>query len=137
MFFDDFVDNEIRNDGGITLGTLIKMLSSMPKTYTLKIDGKEWYGEAYPEDLCSYRGYYRLLCIEPGKTPIKVKAFLNKLANVLDMPLTGYKGGEFIMHSEVFIFVAEYGTTSNIVVSGVRKDKESKTVIIETAKTTA
>lgn len=76
-------------------------------------------------DVISYRGYYSELSIEYAiddniVTSLELK---EKLKNSIGKDFTGYKGGEYTMKEDTFVWVSEYGESSgNAIVNAIEKD---------------
>lgn len=87
----------------LTLGQLITML----ETY----DGDEL--ERLPVGIGrphSYRGEYSQVAFEPTKD-VPVLDMLATARAALGARFTGYKGGEFVMHSDTLCYLTRYGQT--------------------------
>ena len=82
-------------------GELIKILQKLPQDTVFES------GFTNPH---SYRGSYYELAVEP-KDFAKVSDMLKELQDVLNETLEGYKGGGFIMHEKVDVYMAFYGCT--------------------------
>jgi hypothetical protein len=89
----------------LTLGQLIKRLDRVPGvTKILTADGQGIEG------LCSYRGYYSDLALNPVGGPVwTADQLLREAKFVINTELTGYKGGEFLMTKDTPLWLARYG----------------------------
>ena len=65
----------------------------------------------------SYRGSYYELAVQPASN-IKVEDMINDLEDVLDTQLEGYKGGEFLMHYNVDVYLSHYGIATGSIITG-------------------
>lgn len=63
----------------------------------------------------SYRGYYKHVAVEPGDG-VTAGALAAAFRNRLGETMTGYKGGEFEIHGDCYVFVAAYGYTGPMLV---------------------
>ena len=87
-----------------TLGSLIRGLSALkPETVITNIHNPH-----------SYRGSYYELAFELGNGTRTAESLLNECLNILDTEMTGYKGGEFVMHEGVNIYISDYGFASGM-----------------------
>jgi hypothetical protein len=112
----------------LRLGQLIKLLEELPQEENVRFD----FCNFTPDDVMSYRGYYSDLAISYKENEeVKVSDLLNKLNSVRNTVQEGYKGGDYIMHDEVPVWVANYGKCHGTAVVGVKKADYG--VIIETA----
>ena len=96
---------EDRSKYHLTLGQLIKRLDRVPGvTKILTADGQGIEG------LCSYRGYYSDLALNPVGGPVwTADQLLREAKFVINTELTGYKGGEFLMTEDTPLWLARYG----------------------------
>lgn len=105
----------------LTIGEFIERLERMPSENTVYFD----FDGLEPTGFASYRGFYDHLALgfrEPSYQTDRVKA-----QNLLSMALaaskgifTGWKGGEFIMHKDTPLWVANSGSDSGTKVIDVR-----------------
>lgn len=86
------------------LGELVKVLQKLPQETVFES------GFTNPH---SYRGSYYELAVEPAAN-IKVSDMLSELQDVLNETLEGYKGGDFVMHENIDVYVAFYGCTGRL-----------------------
>ena len=92
----------------MALSGLIKALESCPKGAVFK--------EGFSNPHC-YRGDYYELAVEPAYNVTR-EEMLACLRSVLGKELTGYKGGYFLMHGDVDVYLASYSHTSSTLVTG-------------------
>lgn len=110
---------QTRSSYHLTLGKLIAALESAPQDAVVRLDGG-----GFPAGPHSYRGYYEDLSFEPADgEPPAVAAFLSTCRGVHGRTLTGYKGGDFLMGDDAVLWVAEYGRSSGLAMTGVSLDK--------------
>jgi len=113
----------------LTLGELLSELEKQNQDSYLHFD----FCGLSPESFDSYRGKYEDIAIGWSYLkPNKVKVFLEMLKNILDVELSGWKGGSYKMHKDVNVFVDNQGVATNTGVFSV-KNVDGK-VILETAK---
>ena len=91
----------------MTLGQLIERLKDENPKKILRL------GFRNPH---SYRGYYDQLAFEP-KQLIMVEDMLKDAQSALGKTFEGYKGGEFKMSEHTDVWLAEYGNTSDEMLS--------------------
>lgn len=129
------VDSDMARDGVWTLGQLIDALEKRPQDERVVFD----FCRIQPGRLSSYRGYYRMLAVEPNfkalhyddaryQKPISVAEFVAELKAAVGREFTGYKGGEFTMDRDTWMWVSEYGHASETAVCGV-EDCKFETII--------
>ena len=112
----------------LNLGQLIELLKKVDPEKDILFD----FCHFKPADLNSYRGYYYHLAIGYAQDhEINVAQFLNRLLDIRNRTLTGYKGGEWLMCDETPVWVSPYGVGHNTIISGVTEYCDA--VIIETA----
>jgi hypothetical protein len=97
---------ESRSRYHLTLGQLIRRLEKLPLHLQIRTeDGRGIEG------LCSYRGYYCDLSLNPVNGPVWTAGLLlRECRRVLDTNLTGYKGGEFLMDQCTPLWLSEHGS---------------------------
>jgi hypothetical protein len=73
--------------------------------------------ESHPQDLIvregfrnphSYRGYYSELAFEPDEN-VAVRSMLDCARSALGATFVGWKGGEYLMHEYVTVYLANQG----------------------------
>lgn len=125
-----------REDGGITLGELIRLLEKKDAKLSVRFA----FCNVACGELESYRGYYEDLSVQPafpGSKPVyeTVGDLLNALRGAIGKEYTGYKGGEFAMHDETLLWVAEYGHSGSTAITGLSKNGDlDYRVYIETKR---
>lgn len=102
----------------LNLGQLIELLENRNPEDYLRFD----FGGFSPCGLDSYRGYYTdlAICFE-RKYPNPVGAFLDELRGAVGKSFTGYKGGDFTMHRDSRVWVANHGETSDTGIVGISR----------------
>jgi len=83
------------------LGKLIEALKGLPQDAVTKYG----FNDAY-----TYRGYYEELAVQPATASIG--AMVKVLEGALDTVMEGYKGGQYTMHQNVGVWLAEWGATA-------------------------
>jgi hypothetical protein len=109
----------------LRLGELITLLESLPSECSIRFYEGENVGP-----FMSWRGAYDMLSLEPngGGTYWKcgtVGKVLQNARSAVGAPFTGYKGGEFRMTQQTFVWADAYGECPGRAVIGVeRRDDE-------------
>lgn len=110
--------NEKHTGKVLTLGQLISKLEKALPTAEV---GIQPFNLA-PTTWGSYRGIYRDLALgystETGKP--KVKEFLESCRECIGKVFTGYKGGDFLMDEDTFLWVANDGESNQDAIVGVQ-----------------
>jgi len=108
-------------NNGLTLGEFIAELEKLPSEANIDID----FGGAVPTTLDSYRGYYDHLALgydgEYGAKLPTVDDILKDAKNALGKTFTGWKGGDFKMHDQTSIWIANPGNTSDTYIKGIKR----------------
>lgn len=117
---DLFIENEKlkRESENYNLGNLIDDLEKYPKYANVEIAPFC----LYPTGLTSYRGYYSDLAItysDSGKT-LNCGELLSICKKAVDKEFYGYKGGEFKMSRKTVVWLAPYGRTTDVILTGVK-----------------
>lgn len=117
---DLFIENEKlkREAENYNLGNLIDDLEKYPKYANVQIAPFC----LYPTGLTSYRGYYSDLAItysQEGKV-LNCGELLNVCKKAVGKKFYGYKGGEFKMSRKTVVWLAPYGRTTGVVLTGVK-----------------
>lgn len=82
-------------------------------------------------EFCSYRGYYKELCVEPSNNQnLCLTEFHNALADQIGKVFYGYKGGEYEMTEDTKLYIACYGDTGEKIV-GIEKDGNTLSFVTE------
>lgn len=112
----------------ITLGQLIDLLAGRPQDQPVCFD----FCSLVPRGVASYRGWYDHLAIGyrewSRETEISVKDFHAMLRKADGYVFTGYKGGDYRMHRDTPLWVANWGDSGSTVVAGLA-DCDYQTVI--------
>jgi len=115
-----------RSNYHLTLGEAIAKLEAMDAALPVVCSDDTSSAPGYA---MSYRGYYSDLAFAPVPAT-DVGAFLATCRNALDTTMEGYKGGEYLMHKDVPLWIAEYGCSGNrAVVDLVQVDDKAVLVI--------
>ena len=106
-----------------TLGEVILLLKMQPQGNIVQLDFDD---SCDVFSLHSYRGYYQYLALgynpkaykqEPNNT---VSQVLEMFEGALGKSFTGWKGGEFQMHSKTIVFVANSGESTSIMLTDIK-----------------
>lgn len=109
----------------LTLGELIKKLEICSPEAQVVFD----FCNFSPTNLASYRGYYEQLAVGYSHSQnITVLDLLKECLTVWGATLYGYKGGNYMMHSETPLWVANWGESHGTAITGV-DDLDWKVVI--------
>ena len=101
----------------MTLGELIDALEKCPRDALCQFD----FLYHVPGALCSYRGYYERLCIQPnGDRGRTVGCVLDQLRAAVYTDFEGWKGGTFHMHKSTLLHVDDEGHASETIVTGIQ-----------------
>lgn len=129
------------------LGKLITLLEAMPQDAHVRFariappepDAVEWSvpDGAAPREFMSYRGYYERLGLDwtPGQyTPERqdktVAELLAQARECVGKTFRGYKGGDYTMHVDTLVHVAEHGSSGDDVPVGVELRNGVATILI-------
>lgn len=101
----------------LTLGTVVQILSTLPADAPLYAQAK---GNYYPElNLRSYRGYCEDMEVDTTSTPVTVGRFHDLLVEARGTVVEGYKGGEYPVVDECYLWMGYEGGTNGAGVNGV------------------
>ena len=75
-----------------------------------------------PTGFDSYRGYYSDLALEytTENSYMTAGELLKKAEECIGKTFTGYKGGEFEMTEDTTLWIANYGKSTDVVVTGIK-----------------
>ncbi len=109
-----------------TLGEVILLLESQPKSNTIKLD----FTTDNPSHLDSYRGYYTDLSLDydSDERSKNVEELLKMFEGADGQIFDGYKGGDYTMNRKTLVWVAPYGSCGRMLVD--IKSKGNITTII-------
>lgn len=119
-----------RSDYHLTLGQAIDILTKYNGAAIIRLEDGKGLGRPH-----SFRGYYSDLALEPKDTPGTVAELLSDLTAVHNRELTGYKGGEYLMDSDTPLWVAFYGTSSDIAITGLDLADAGERIVVLTRNT--
>lgn len=108
-----------RERDNYNLGNLIEDLSKYPRNACVEIRPFN----LYPTGFDSYRGYYSDLSIDytlDGYNCLNCGQLLDKAKECIDKVFVGYKGGDFKMTKNSVIWLANYGRTTDVILTGVK-----------------
>ena len=102
------------------LGNLIDDLKKYPKDASIEIKPFN----LYPTGLTSYRGYYEDLAItyNDGNKKLNCGELLKLCEGAIGKKFIGYKGGEFEMSRRTVLWLAPYGRTTDVIVTGLKDE---------------
>lgn len=103
------MDMESRAQYHMTLGKLIEIIRPLHVDLPYKLDRGGSFTEGH-----SYRGYYSDLAFEPTDEQHTIGQLWDDIQSFHNKTLEGYKGGDFVMHDNVPIWISNYGTNSGI-----------------------
>ena len=81
----------------------------------------------------SYRGYYQYLSIRPSEKIVTVGEVLAELKNAVGETFEGYKGGDFTMNRETYVWCSHYGHASTLKIVRAAMNHSSGFVCLFTA----
>lgn len=113
--------DRFRRSNQLSLGELIEKLSRAPKQdATVAFD----FGDMVPDGLESWRGSYAELALEfkGGWDGPKCRDLLLECQDADGKTFTGYKGGDFTMHRDTPIWVANHGYSGHTMLVDVMAD---------------
>jgi hypothetical protein len=113
--------------GQMTLGGLLGALAPLDSDMPIVVD----FTDSAPGDFDSYRGYYEQIAFEEHGSHSTVAAFLREATEALGETMTGYKGGDFVMHRQTPVWASSYGRCSGMRLVGV--DVVDGRVVLRTA----
>ena len=108
-----------RERDNYNLGNLIEDLSKYPENANVSIEPFE----LYPVGFDSYRGYYCDLSIDytlDGYKGLNCGQLLEEAKKSVGKTFTGYKGGDFKMTKNSVIWLAPYGRSTDVMLTGVK-----------------
>lgn len=125
---DNQVDNMCNENNMLSLGILLEKIKQCDSDKPVKFKG--YRDGSFPNEYDSYRGYYRLIAIEPGKELVKVSEFVEMTKDSIGNTYTGYKGGEYTMNQNTPVWVSDWGTASGMGITGVDEAKDAVYLIV-------
>lgn len=119
--------------GQLTIGQIIQKLEALPElpiqVLCLEKDLSPKFANEYngknPHYTDSYRGIYEELAISVAPSPaiprkITTKVLLAEMKDSLNRTYCGWKGGEFTMSEDTFVWVSQCGESSGLAVVDIR-----------------
>jgi hypothetical protein len=100
----------------LTFGTLVHILSTLPLTAPLYAGCKGYYPEM---NLHSYRDYNEDMEVDSTSTPVTVGEFLNLLLEAKGTTIEAYKGGNYPVVDECYLWMGYEGGTNGCGMNGV------------------
>jgi hypothetical protein len=119
--------------GQLTIRQIIERCEALKPYETLPVrvfdeDGEHYHGQhVYSTD--SYRGYYNELSIDPLSDAEAVRLrhsgmtlaqFTTAMYGAVGRTYSGWKGGEYTMHDDTFVWIAERGTSDGLMVKDLK-----------------
>ena len=91
----------------------------------IKIFGRSDYRKVnnYTGEFMSYRGYYEHLALTVGSSQSKVSDVLEEARNCIGKEFEGYKGGDFIMSEDNFVFCSDYSYADQLILSSIHESE--------------
>lgn len=125
------IDVELFRMGAMPLGKIISSLESIANKNIrcyVKFRG-EMVGMKHPH---SYRGFYRMLALEPDFDNIgTVDELLELLKWSNGHTFEGYKGGDYVMDEHSWVFIAQWGISSDLIVTGISESSNGVEIRIK------
>jgi len=130
----EFYDRRV-SFGQLTIGQIIEKLSQIDGSFPVLIDcgGSYHHGGTVGRGF-SYRGYYRDFCVEPiaaASSPNTVSRLLETFKFANGKSYHGYKGGDFVMSQNTFVWLSEYGVSSGYAITGVTVRDNAAYIVAE------
>lgn len=108
-----------RERDNYNLGNLIEDLSKYPENASVVIGPFN----LYPTEFCSYRGYYSDLSLDytlERFQGLNCGQLLEKAKESVGKVFQGYKGGDFEMTKHSVIWLSNYGSSTDVILTGVK-----------------
>lgn len=101
----------------ISLGDFIEALSNAPKGSLVSLSNStSSEPSATIPEFNSYRGYYSDIALEPWDGTLTVEQLLSAANDACGRTFEGYKGGDFAMDADTPLWIAHYGSASDIAI---------------------
>lgn len=117
--------------GQLTISQIREKCEDLPPNLPIVVfcESDPRYHGAYPSKLNSYRGYYDELAIDVShEKTMSLDVFAEEMRRALYRTYFGYKGGEYSMYDETFVWLAEYGDSTQIIVKDIFLSPSRETV---------
>ena len=101
--------------GHLTIAQIIEKCEALPNLEIKISSDIEKYNGMSPVDTDSYRGSYDELAIDFDRGVVMLSDFLKEMNSSLRRIYHGYRGGEYGMYRNTFVWVASYGDTGLMV----------------------
>lgn len=116
------VDVQLFKMGALPLGEFISKLKKFDSNYNVYV---KYEGTPMGVHMLhSYRGFYRMLALEPTEKFETVRELSYTLYDANDAIFTGYKGGEYSMDEDSWLFISPYGEASRMAITDVVEDPD-------------
>ena len=126
--------------GQLTIGQIIKKCQGLPnlpiRIRCIRNDEQNPssdYSGMCPYDTDSYRGYYDELSlnpIDPNKEEVDLNRFVKMMEDSLGRAYYGYRGGEYYMYKDTFVWLSEYGESSGFAVTDIQLPESNECIFI-------
>lgn len=119
--------------GQLTISQIIQKCKTMPnlpiiiKSYDSENVNNE-YVNMYPCNTYSYRGRYDELALNVSNNLTNTNSFFETMQKSLNKTYIGWKGGEFNMENDTFVWVSNYGLSSELMVVDLLLAENGKNV---------
>jgi hypothetical protein len=100
----------------LNFGTLVHILSTLPVDAPLHSGDKDYYPEL---KLRSYRGYCEDMEVDTTVTPVTVGDFLKVLLEAKGTTITAYKGGDYPVVDDCYLWMGYEGGVCGMGMNGV------------------
>lgn len=122
---------ERKATGQLTIGQIISKCENLPNLPVLIVsESVAEYNGKYPEGTNSYRGCYDELAIDIGNKAMSLSSFLDEMRSSLRRIYGGWKGGDYSMYEDTFVWLSEPGEASRVIVTDVRRSSSGESVYL-------
>jgi hypothetical protein len=122
---------ERKATGQLTIGQIISKCENLPNLPVMIVsEASAKYNGKYPEGTNSYRGYYDELAIDTGNKAMSLSSFLDEMRKSLRRTYGGWKGGDYNMHKDTFVWLSEPGEASQVIVTDVRLSASGESIYL-------
>ena len=114
----------------ISLGDFIAALTNAPQDSLVSLStSTSSEPSATMPEFNSYRGYYSDIALEPWDGTLTVTQLLSAAQDACGRTFEGYKGGDYTMDADTPLWIAHYGSASDIAIRYIDVRGSSVTVI--------
>lgn len=100
----------------VSFGDLVSILKKLPKDALLHAESKNYYPEL---SLHSYRAHYEDFEFDITEVPVTVGEFLEMLIDCKGKMLPSYRGGNYEVTDETYLWMGKAGAVFNCALHGV------------------